>query len=86
MSEPRPARKRVDEKCFSCGDPLATECKICGPSARLIYCKECHLEIVHGKITPQFMRSQFGGGRDPWWDDEAYDGWGQNARRALEGD
>lgn len=82
----RKAREAARYICLSCEDPfLAYTCKLC--SQKIIdCCSACHKELAHGIITPQFIRPQFGGRTDNWETDESYDGYGANAKRALEGD
>ena len=57
-------------------------CETCKKTIRGV-CKECHDEVIHGVITPQFMNPQFGG-IDARMDDDGGP-WQQNAVRDMEG-
>jgi hypothetical protein len=83
-------RKKKAEKCVcvSCEDTfVAFKCKRCFEKVIMDRCKECHAEIAHGIITPQFIRPQFGGGitvpEDDGgpWQQNAYKDWENNEER-----
>ena len=71
--------------CGSCSEWFkGYDCDVCKKSIRS-HCEECHKELVHDIITPQFMRPQFGGGSASRKPVDPEGDWGnENAIRILE--
>lgn len=69
--------------CRACGELTEIwKCDLCDKWIRE-ECRECHLELKHNKIIPQFMTPQFGGHRGIYTDMDGNTA-NDSAVRALE--